>query len=315
MSASIVVVGSLNMDLVVFTPRHPQIGETILGTRFQTNPGGKGANQAVAAARLGAPVKMIGKLGNDPFGDQLLASLQSNSVDTSRVLRTSDCATGTALITVDAAGENTIIVVPGSNMHLLAEDIERDEAVIAGSSQLILQLEVPLATVLRAAQIAHEHGVKVIFNPAPAQALPQELLNLVDILVVNESETAILTGCPVDSESTLFTAAQRLKKMIPAELVLTLGEKGCWWMGEQDIRKLPPFPVQAIDTTAAGDAFIGGLAVALLENQPILDALRRGNAAGALAVTRRGAQLSLPGRTELEEFLQIHHPKKYEVAT
>jgi ribokinase len=306
MIPGIVVVGSLNMDLVVFTPRHPQIGETILGNSFQTNPGGKGANQAVAAAQLGVPVQLIGKLGNDPFGDQLLASLHSSGVDTRWVLRDEEAATGTALITVDAAGANTIIVVPGSNMKLAPQDVVCAEAGIVGASLLIMQLEVPLETVLRAAEIAHQHSVKVILNPAPAQALPDELLGLVDILVVNESEMAILTDSPVDTEERLLAAAQKLKKMAPAELVLTLGEKGSIWLGEKGLQKLAPFPVQAVDTTAAGDAFIGGLAAALWNNRPMQEALEWGNAAGALAVTRTGAQPSLPDRNEVENLLQSY---------
>ena len=307
MTSGIVVVGSLNMDLVVFTPRHPQIGETILGSSFQTNPGGKGANQAVAAARLGASVKMIGKLGQDPFGEQLLGSLQASGVDTGYVLRDAEHATGTALITVDAAGANTIIVVPGSNMQLSPEDIQRAEAAIAGSSLLVLQLEVPLETVFRAAQLAYQHSVKVIFNPSPAQPLPDELLKLTDVLVVNESETAILTGLPVDTEDNLLAAAGRLKRLVPGDLVLTLGDKGCLWLGESGMHKLAAFPVKAIDTTAAGDAFIGGLAAAILANRPMVEALGWGNAAGGLTVTRKGAQPALPDRHELDQFLENFH--------
>jgi ribokinase len=303
LTGKIIVVGSLNMDLVVTTPRAPQVGETILGESFNTYPGGKGANQAVAAARLGAAVSMIGKLGQDAFGDQLFVSLQSNHVSTEWVLRDADSATGIALITVDARGDNSIIVVPGSNIRLNKDEIDRTASVFNGACLLLLQLEIPIDTNLRAAQIAHQYNVKVILNPAPAQALPQELQALVDILVVNESETALLSGERVDSDQALLAAAGKLKQTIAGDVVLTLGEQGCLWIGESEILRLPAYVVRAVDTTAAGDAFIAGMAVALAEDRPMAAALQWGNAAGALTVTRQGAQSSLPTREQVEDML------------
>ena len=301
---NIVVVGSLNMDLVVYAARHPQVGETILGESFITNPGGKGANQAVAARRLGAAVTMIGKVGSDAFGSQLLENLQLNGVDVAPVLQDRDAATGVALITIGASGDNSIIVVPGSNMQLSPADIEQTESVISKADILISQLEIPIATVLRTAQIGKAHGARIILNPAPAQTLPPELLGLVDILVLNESETEILSDSPVDSEENLLRAAKELKRMIPGDVVVTLGDQGCTWLGQTETFHLPAIPVQAVDTTAAGDAFIGGLAVAILENRLMAEALRWGNAAGAFTVTQKGAQSSLPRREQVEEMLK-----------
>ena len=309
MPVRIVVIGSLNMDMTVYTPRHPQIGETILGDSLFINPGGKGGNQAVAAARLGAAVHMVGKTGKDSFGEQLRANLKTNGVDTEWILCDTECATGTALITVDARGANSIIVIPGSNMRLSPSDIDRAKGLISQCQLIIMQLEIPLETVLRAAQIAHKQGVKVILNPSPAKSLSQEMLELVDILVINETELALLTQSRVDAKQSLLNAARRLKRMTPADVVLTLGNRGSWWLGDMEFQKLPAFSVQAIDTIAAGDAFIGGLAVALLENQPMVEALRWGNAAGALATTRKGAQSSLPERNCVVELLNKHFKK------
>jgi ribokinase len=303
MSAKIAVVGSLNMDLVVYTSRHPRIGETILGDRFFANPGGKGANQAVAARRLGAPVMMIGKVGADQFGEQLLASLQANGVDTGGVQCDRDLPTGMALITIDAHGDNSIVVIPGSNMGLSPQDMEEASDRLAKAKLLLLQLEIPVATNLRAAQIAKAHGAKVILNPAPAQELPSDLLDLIDVLVLNESECAILSGLEVDGETNLMRAARSLKEEITGEVVLTMGAQGAVWVGESETLHLPAFAVEAIDTTAAGDAFIGGMAVAMLENRSMAEAVRLGNAAGALTVTQKGAQASLPDRQRCEELL------------
>jgi ribokinase len=307
MSNNIVVAGSLNMDLVVYAPRQPRIGETILGERFRINPGGKGANQAVAAVRLGAAVTMIGKVGDDQFGADLLANLESNGVRTEPIQRDQNTPTGVALITIDSDGDNSIIVVPGSNMNLSRQDIEQVQVVLSTADILLLQLEIPIDTSLYAAQIAKSHGAKIILNPSPAQALPSELLDLVDILVLNESETAHLAGIAVADEKNLVHAARELKKMIPGDVVLTLGDQGSMWVGKSKTLHLPAIPVIAADTTAAGDAFIGGMAVALLENQTIVEALRLGNAAGALTVTQKGAQSSLPDRERCQELL-ITHP-------
>lgn len=296
MVAKIVVVGSLNMDLVVRTPRIPKPGETIIGHDWRMVPGGKGANQAVAAARLGAQVAMVGRVGSDAFAPPLLANLAANRVDHTGVAQDADAATGVALIEVDDAGQNSIVVVSGANAQLRPADVEAAAAAIAAAQVLLLQLESPLDTVLSAAQLACTQGVTVILNPAPAQALPAELLQAVDVLIPNESETSLLTGLPVDSLPEAATAAQALLAKGVSTVVLTLGARGALLAQAQGQAYFPAFPVTPVDTTAAGDAFVGGLAVALAEGRPLAEAVRWGNAAGALATTRLGAQPSLPDR-------------------
>jgi len=304
MNNRMVVIGSLNMDLVVYAPRHPLVGETIMGSSFFTNPGGKGANQAVAAARLGGIVTMVGKLGGDPFASQLKLSLQSNNVNIDRLMQDQDATTGIALITIGSDGDNSIIVVPGSNMLLSPQDIDKVEELIASADLLLFQLEIPIPTVLHAAKIGKTYGARVVLNPAPAQTLPQELLGLIDLLILNETETAILTGCSIDNDEALVAAGKLLVNRIPGEVILTLGEKGCMWLGKSRVVNTPAFPVHTVDTTAAGDAFIAGVVVAMMDNRSIEDALRWGNAAGAITVTRRGAQSALPDREQVEEFIR-----------
>lgn len=296
MVARIVVVGSLNMDLVVRTPRIPSPGETIIGRELHTVPGGKGANQAVAAARLGAQVAMVGRVGQDAFGGPLLANLAANGVDHAWVQEDPDAATGVALIEVDDAGRNSIVVVSGANMRLTPADVDAAQPAMAGAQALLLQLESPLETVTHAAQLARRLGVRVILNPAPARPLPPELLAAVDVLAPNESETALLTGRAVDTLADAEAAAQALLDQGVPTVVLTLGERGSLLARRDGMQHFPAFPVTPVDTTAAGDAFVGGLAVALAEGQPLAEAMRWGNAAGALATTRLGAQPSLPDR-------------------
>jgi ribokinase len=303
MTAHVAVVGSLNMDLVARAPRIPQPGETIIGRDFHTLPGGKGANQAVAAARLGAAVAMIGRVGSDAFARLLLDNLATAGVDHSSVIQDGEAATGVALIVVDAAGQNTIVVASGANMHLSPADVEAAETVIASADVLLLQLETPLETATRAAQIAHAHGVTVILNPAPAQPLPPALLSLVDVLVPNESETALLTGLPIDSRARVEAAAGALRESGVGAVILTLGERGALLAQAGGTQAFPAFMVTAVDTTAAGDAFMGGLAVALAESQSLAEGIRWGNAAGALAATQLGAQPSLPTRRVVEKLL------------
>jgi len=306
MSHKIVVVGSLNMDLVAYTSRLPEMGETILGQDFQTFPGGKGANQAVAAARLGASVSMIGKVGQDSFGEILIDNLRNNGVNTEHILKDPQNPTGTAVITVDAEGRNTIVVISGSNYQLSPQDVERCRQVIASADVLLLQLETPIETVLRAAQLARESGVKVLLNPAPAQELPDALYTLVDVLIPNETEAALLTGFPVANPQQAVSAAETLLQKGVKNVLVTLGKQGSLWVDASGSRVTPSFEVSAVDSTAAGDAFIGGLGSALAQQTSIEDALRWGSAAGALAVTRKGAQSSLPSETELKAFLAEH---------
>lgn len=303
MTAHITVVGSLNMDLIVRAPRIPQPGETIIGSGFHVAPGGKGANQAVAAARLGARVSLVGRVGQDSFGADLLDNLKEAGVDHTYVTQDHDAASGVALIEVDDAGQNSIIVASGANMRLSPANVEAAEAVIAGADILLLQLESPLETVARAAQLARAHQVTVILNPAPAQPLPVELLSAVNILVPNESETAILTGLPVGNQSEIEAAGARLRDLGVETLILTLGERGAMLVTAEGSQLFPPFQVTPVDTTAAGDAFVGGLAVALAEGLSLPEAIRWGNAAGALATTQLGAQPSLPTRQTLEDLL------------
>lgn len=298
MSGGIVVVGSLNMDLVVRTPRHPQVGETIIGSDFGTYPGGKGANQAVAAARLGGAVKMVGRVGQDDFGQALLRNVSDNGVDTAFVLRDPGSATGVALITVDDAGQNSIVVVSGANARLTPEDVARAESAFEGASVLLLQLETPLLTISAAIERARRHGLRVVLNPAPAQKLDAGLLTAPDYLIPNQTELARLAGVqPLDE------AVGALLSWGVPNLIVTLGEQGVLIAEGQRQTRLPAHPVEVVDTTAAGDAFVGAFAVALTEGLSTLQAATWGNAAGALAVTRRGAQPSLPNRAELDEFL------------
>jgi ribokinase len=304
MSATIAVVGSLNMDLVARSPRIPQPGETIIGSDFHTVPGGKGANQAVAAARLGGQVSIIGRVGQDAFARAMLDNLAAAGVDFTFVIQDPVAATGVALITVDDAGQNTIVVAPGANMCLSPFDVEAAEAAIAAASVLLLQLEIPLDVVTRAAEVAHAHGVKVILNPAPAQPLPASLLALVDIIIPNEIETALLTGLPVGSQAEVEIAAAALRQAGAGTVILTLGARGALLASQTETTLFPAFKVTPIDTTAAGDAFVGGLAVALAENKPLTEAMQWGCAAGALAATKLGAQSSLPVRLELEHLLK-----------
>lgn len=301
----LLVIGSLNMDLVAYTDRLPKHGETVLGSDFHTFPGGKGANQAVAAARLGADVTMLGKVGRDDFGDSLVQNLGANGVDTSRVLRDPAAPTGTAAITVESSGQNTIVVVPGSNFQLAPEDILAHRDLIGESDILLMQLEVPLATVQKAAEIARSVGVRVILNPAPARELPEELLTLVDVLVPNETEAAMLSGIMVQTPEDLRAAAGVLQRKGVEQVLITLGAEGALLVDSAQERQIKAYPVKAVDATAAGDAFIGAYAAALAQGLPPGDALRWSAAAGALAVTRKGAQSSLPSRKELEQFLNI----------
>jgi ribokinase len=290
------------MDLVVRAPRFPLAGETILGSGFRTIPGGKGANQAVAARRLGAEVAMIGRVGGDAFGVTLRQNLAAEGIRTDRLLADSTQATGVALITVDDSGENTIIVVPGANGRLTPADVEAAQAHITEADILLMQLEIPLDVVESAAQQARAGGTTVILNAAPAQPLPTALLALVDYLVVNEVEAGLLAGSRAVPPA---EAARALQALGARAVVVTLGPDGSLLIDQGGGSvTAPAFPVHAIDSTAAGDGFVGAFAVALAAGTSAAEALRWSNAVGALAVTRAGAQPSLPTRQEVEEFLR-----------
>jgi ribokinase len=299
------------MDLVIRSPRIPQPGETIIGSDFQTIPGGKGANQAVGAARLGGQVTMVGRVGEDAFADVLLNNLITAEIDSSHVLKDNEASTGVALIVVDDNGENIIVVASGANMRMTEGDVDAAETVIAKSDVLLLQLEVPLPVVKRAAQIARSHDVTVVLNPAPARDLPLDLLGFVDVLVPNESEAALLTGMPSDGQSDLEKAAANLLKSGVGSVVITLGKRGAYLASPDfDSKIYEAFSVQPVDTTAAGDAFMAGLAVNYGEGKSLAEAVCWGNAAGALAAMRFGAQTSLPERSEVEGLLRADKPEQ-----
>jgi ribokinase len=294
----VVVFGSVNMDLVARVPRFPDAGETLIGDAFSTLPGGKGANQAVAAARLGVQVRMVGRVGQDAFGQALLSALRGQGVNTDGVAVVPG-SSGVAVIEVEAGGENRIVVIPGANGTAGTADLARLDAALDGAGVLLLQLEVPLPAVLAAARLAHARGVRVILDPAPARALPAELYALTDLLTPNESETATLVGFPVRTAKDVAHAARELLSRGVREVLIKRGASGAFWMNGEMARAFPAFPVRALDTVAAGDAFNGGLAAALGEGRPMTEAIRWASATGAISVTRPGAQSSLPSRAEV----------------
>ena len=298
----IVVVGSVNTDMVVKGRRLPAPGETVTGGRFIMAAGGKGANQAVAAARLGAEVTLVAKVGRDVFGDQAIENFRREGIRTDCILRDADNATGVALILVDDAGENLISVASGANHALSPQEIAVAADRIRSADVLMLQLEIPLDTVCQAAQMAAEAGVPVILDPAPAAPLPDGLLQHVAYLTPNESEAERLTGIPVNDEASARLAAQRLLSAGARHVIVTLGANGALLAGSEHTLLIPSEPVDAVDTTAAGDAFNGGLAQALGSGMSLERAVRQACLVGALSATRLGAQPSLPTWDELTRF-------------
>ena len=297
----IVVVGSSNTDMIIKLDRIPRPGETILGGKFVTAPGGKGANQAVAAARAGGRVSFIARVGRDVFGDQSVAGFARDGIDVEHIGRDKTAPSGVALIFVAKDGENSIAVASGANGCLSPADVKKARKTIASAAALVMQLETPLATVQAAAEIAAKAGVSVILNPAPAQPLPDELLRVVSILTPNETEAELLTGIKVHDEASAGQAADRLLARGVQTVIITLGQRGAF-VATAGLRKLiRGFPMQAVDTTAAGDVFNGALAVALAEGQTLDQAVRFANAAGAISVTRMGAQPSAPKRKEIDK--------------
>lgn len=303
MKPKIIVVGSLNMDLILRTPRIPAPGETILGSSFATAGGGKGANQAVAAARLGAQTSMVGRVGTDSYGDALLRGLQNDGVDTRFIQRDPYQPTGLALITVDDHGENSIVVVSGANWQVSTADIDLAADAIASADVLVLQLEIPLESVEYAASIAHQRQVPVILNPAPARALPASLLQHVAYLVPNESETALLSGVSVFDLPTAQNAIDHIHQSGVNTVIMTRGSQGAFVSGASGSYSVPAFQVNPVDTTAAGDAFVAGLAFGIAAKQPLKQAVRLAAAAGALATTQAGAQPSLPNADQVQALL------------
>jgi ribokinase len=294
----IVVVGSANTDMVVRSAHLPLPGETVLGGKFIMTAGGKGANQAVAAARLGADVAFVARLGRDVFGDRSLAGYQAEGIKTAYIVRDEEEASGVALIVVDEAAENIIAVAPGANGRLSAGDVRAAEPVIAAADGVLLQLEIPLEAVRAAIELAQRHHVRVILNPAPAQALPDEVLRDIDVLTPNENEAAKLLG---------EVAGSALEVLIARGvgcIVMTCGAAGCEVISGGKRQHVPGSHVEAVDTTGAGDCFNGALAVALARGLKMIDAARYANAAAALAVARFGAQTSMPADEEVREFLR-----------
>lgn len=299
----IIVFGSINLDLTTYVSRLPEAGETISGKSFLTAPGGKGANQAVCAARLGAPTAFIGRTGQDTFGSQVLEAVEGEGVDISRVWIDPDTGTGLAVVSVDERAENMIIIIPGANGALDDSDVARAADLLDANSIVMLQLETPMEPSLKLAGLARRRGAKVILDPAPAVPLPEELYHAVDMITPNEVETGILTGIQPQSVEDCSKAAQFLLARGVQTAVIKMGAQGVFFQSQQSSGFIQPFPVKAIDSVAAGDAFNGGLAVALFEGKPLEEAVRWGAAAGALACTRKGAIPSMPRRDELESLL------------
>jgi ribokinase len=302
MTPKIVVVGSANTDFVLGVPELPSKGATVLGDQFRVVRGGKGANQAVAAARLGAEVTFVARLGTDSFGDQALDAYREEGIHTEFIIQDPEIHSGIALIMVNPNGENIIGVGPGANSHLSAQDVLAASAAIEQADCVLLQLEIPVEAVQAAAEIAHRNRVRVILNPAPARKLPRELLAAVDYLTPNETESAILAG--EDPASIGPDSLARLASILGMpNLVVTLGSRGAAILQNDQTTLVPSFPITPVDTTAAGDAFNGALAVALAGGETIAEAVRFANAAGAITATRPGAQPSLPTRKELDQFM------------
>lgn len=301
--SDILVVGSLNMDVIAFTPRFPAPGETLMGSRWSTANGGKGANQAVAAARLGGRVAMLGCVGKDAYGATLREALLRDGINCDGVLSDPESPTGVALITVsEQDSQNSIIVISGSNMRLTPDHIEAHRELIARANIVVCQLEVPLASVTRVIEVAAAMNKLVVLNPAPPAApgaLPPSLLSKVGILIPNESEAAALCGFPVTSVPEAEIAAKELRSRGCRDVIVTLGERGVVHAGAASTRHYPAHAAKAVDTTAAGDTFIGGLCAALSRGAALDDAIEFGQSAAALAVSRVGAQTSIPMLAEL----------------
>ncbi len=305
MKPCITVVGSINMDLVFRTPRMPALGETISGHGFRQVAGGKGANQAVAAARQGAAVRFVGAVGADAYGADALRSLSAEGIDVAHIHTFQAAPSGVAGIFVDASGGNSIVLAPGANEQLLPAHIESARAAITGAAYLIVQLETPVVSVAAAIAIARAAGVKVVFNPAPAQPLPDALLAQADYLIVNETEAAQLSGLAVTDARSAALAAQDLRRRGAGVVLLTMGGHGVLAASPAGQYLIPARRVEVVDTTAAGDTFVGAFTVALARGLPLEAAVAQAQCAAAIAVTRMGAQTSIPTRSEVEQAMLI----------
>jgi ribokinase len=318
MNAEIVVVGSLNADYVINLPRFPLPGETVTGSTFAIYPGGKGANQAFAAARLGGRVAMVGQVGNDLHADELKGNLESAGVDTTYLQRDTDVASGIAFISIDSEGQNQVLVMPGANGTFGAERLSSCQELIAGARVVLLQLEIPMATVLAAARYAkrgrqEDTQAIVILDPAPAQDIPDELLMLVDYITPNETELAMLNDVACEGSLQRDEASQMARRLLSRgakRVIVKLGSQGALLVGEEYEHFWPAVPVAAVDTTAAGDAFNAALAVALAAGRSEVEAGEFAATAAAYSVTRKGAQPSMPTLQEVENLLRKESPQK-----
>ena len=302
MSKRIVVLGSSNTDMTIHVGRLPDPGETVIGDSFSMAPGGKGANQAVAAARAGGDVTFIARVGDDQFGEQAIMGFARDNINVDHVIKDADAPSGVALICVDEAGENSIAVASGANAKLSPADVEAAREVIKSADVLVMQLEIPLETIQAAIAIAAEHRVKIILNPAPAQLLSDDILRHISVLTPNESEAELLTGIAVTGESDARMAGCALVERGVETVLITLGAGGVFASNSSCGGLVAGFEVRAVDTTAAGDVFNGALAVAIAEGASMREAIVFANAAGALSVTRMGAQPSAPKRNQIDAF-------------
>lgn len=311
MPKSIIVVGSVNLDLVSIGKRIPAPGETLVGDTFQTFHGGKGANQAVAVGRLGYPVSMFAKVGDDEFGSRLRRGLQAEKVNVKAVTTAKETASGVALISVDAKGQNSITVIPGANGKLLPGDLEKSLSTLRSAGIILTQLETPLETVEFLCNFAQREQIPLMLDPAPARSIPRRMLRCVTYLTPNETETCALCGIPAAdlSPATVAEIARTLADSGAANVIVKMGRHGAYVSGADGIRKMvPAFRVKAVDTTAAGDAFNGAFAVALMQGLPLEQAVRFAAAAGALSATRPGAQPSMPTAREVAALLNGSSP-------
>ena len=299
----IVVVGSSNTDMVVKSERIPRGGETVLGSDFIMNPGGKGANQAVCAAKLGAQVALVAHIGDDMFGESSLANFAGVGIDTRFIIKDDAAPSGIALITVDANAENAIVVAAGANYRLSPAEVDAAADVITSADVMLLQLEIPQDTVEHAIKVANRAGVRVVLNPAPIRSMSRDMLSLVDVLTPNQHEASELIGRPGEGEDLdAPTAAQALMEMGAEEVVITLGSRGAFAASRDTCDYIEPVKVNPVDTTAAGDAFTAALACALAEGQELLEAAKFANRVAAIVVTRFGAQVSLPTREVVDSY-------------
>ncbi|KFF71378.1 ribokinase [Pectobacterium brasiliense] len=303
-TGKLVVLGSINADHILNLEQFPRPGETVIGEQYSVAFGGKGANQAVAAGRSGADIAFIACVGEDDIGTRICQQLSKDNIDVSAVEAISGETTGVALIFVNADAENMIAINAGANAAVAPDYLHRHQQHIIDASALLMQLESPLETVIAAAKLAHEHQTKVILNPAPARELPDELLSLVNMITPNETEAQFLTGITVETEDDAARAAQVLHDKGIETVLITLGSRGVWLSENGQGQRIPGYRVKAVDTIAAGDTFNGALVTALLENKPMSSAVKFAHAAAAIAVTRRGAQPSVPWREEIDAFLQ-----------